>query len=390
MRLGIDASNLREGGGVTHLIELLRAAAPSEDGIERVTVWAGQETLAHLPQRTWLDARTNPALDGNLPQRAYWQTRTLAREAAGVVEVLLVPGGTYRGAFRPFVAMFRNMLPFADRERRRYGLSAMRAKLELLQYTQLSTFRRADGVIVLTEHARDVLSGLTNIPRQRIAVIPHGVDPTLLRPPRPQHPLEAFSVERPFRLLYVSKVDLYKHQWMVAEAVAVLRSEGLPIQLRLVGPAYGPAARRLAATLDVLDPPRTHVRYEAGVDRQDLPDLYASADAFVFASTCENLPNILIEAMATGLPIACSNRRPMPDVLGPVAFYFDPESRESTVTALRALVTDPKARERAAEAAYFRALRFSWERCARETLAFVRQMARAADQTACGQNMSHA
>jgi len=390
MRIGIDASNLREGGGVTHLVELLQAAVPSEHGVDRVTVWAGRETLAHLPERSWLEARTDPALDGCLPQRAYWQTRTLAREAATAADVLFVPGGTYRGAFRPFVAMFRNMLPFADRERRRYGLSAMRAKLELLQFTQASTFRRADGVIVLTDHAREVLSGLAVSPRQRIAVIPHGVDRSFLRPPRAQHGLETFSAERPLRLLYVSKVDLYKHQWTVAEAVAELRSEGLPIALRLVGPAYGPAASRPLATLDAIDPARHYVRYEAAVERRYLPDAYASADGFVFASTCENLPNILIEAMAAGLPIACSNRRPMPDVLGPDAFYFDPESRESIVAALRALVIDPEARNRAAEAAYARAQSFSWERCARETFAFVRETAGGAGRTACAHSVSHA
>lgn len=381
MRLGIDATNLREGGGVRHLIELLRAAEPADHGFQRVTVWAGRTTLEQLPQRRWLEARTDPALDGALPRRTWWQLRMLAAEATRTSDVLLVPGGTYGGAFRPFVVMFRNMLPFARTERRRYGVSTMRAKLEVLRYTQHATFARADGVIVLTEHARELMGRVLGSREQRVTVIPHGIDPGLSRAPRAQRPLSAFDAARPWQLLYVSKIDWYKHQWVVAEAVAGLRREGLPLELRLVGDAYGPAARRLHSVLDRLDPTRTFIRYDGLVSRQELSGVYAAADAFIFASTCENLPNILIEAMAAGLPVACADRRPMPDVLGPDGVYFDAELLESTARAIRTLATDERAREQNAKAAFARARAFSWERCARDTFAFLRDTARAAPRT---------
>ena len=61
---------------------------------------------------------------------------------------------------------------------------------------------------------------------------------------------------------------------------------------------------------------------------------YNDHDIFVFPSSCENMPNILIEAMASGLPIVCSDRGPMPEVLGDGGSYFNPDSIDSIVNAL--------------------------------------------------------
>jgi hypothetical protein len=154
MRVGVDASNLRQGGGVTHLVQLLAAAVPGDAEVSRVTVWGGRDILEVLPDRPWLERCHESALDRHGLSRTRWQQRALASLAAKSVDVLFSPGGTYLGGFRPFVTMFRNMLPFDTSERRRYGLSRMRLKLEILRRAQGATFGRADGVIFLTEHAR--------------------------------------------------------------------------------------------------------------------------------------------------------------------------------------------------------------------------------------------
>ena len=109
----------------------------------------------------------------------------------------------------------------------------------------------------------------------------------------------------------------------------------------------------------------------------DLHTLYGEADGFVFASSCENLPNILIEAMAEGLPIACSNRGPMPEVLGDGGVYFDPTDVESIAECLLGLGKDPILRTRLAEAAWQNAQPYSWKRCADDTFDFIAQVARA-------------
>lgn len=372
MRLGIDASNLRAGGGITHLVGLLREANPLEHGIGSIIVWGPSGTLARLIERPWLTKVEVPSLNRSLPARAYWRMFQLPGLAEQYCDVLLSPGAGFARGTKPVVTMFRNMLPFEPRERRRYGWSWMSLRLLLLRPLQLRSFRRAAGVIFLTDYAQSKVTAEAGRLNGRTAVIPHGIDEAFKSPPRPQRSLASYSNEHPFRLLYVSIVDVYKHQWTVARAVAELRREGLPVSLDLFGPAYAPALEQLNPVLEEVDPAAHFIRYHGAVKTAELPQLYHSADAFVFASSCENLPNILIEAMAAGLPIACSNRPPMPEVLGKEGgVYFDPEDVRGTTKALRELVTDVKLREGFARVSYGRAGGYSWKRCASETLGFV-------------------
>jgi len=378
MRLGIDASNLRTGGGVTHLAELLRGADPLAYGFSQVMVWSGQATLKRIEDRPWLVKSQQPLLDRSLPYRTFWQRFRLSKLARLTnCDLLFVPGGSYAGDFRPMVTMSRNMLPFEWRELRRYGWSMTSIRLMLLRWTQSRSFRRADGLIFLTQYARDEVMRIIKTTAGRASIVPHGIDDRFASPPREQLAGNQYSVDRPFRILYVSIIDVYKHQWHVAEAIAKLRENGLPVALNLVGPAYPPALNRLKAALERLDPTGKFIRYLGPVPHNDLPRRYKEADACLFASSCENMPNILMEGMASGLPIACSNRGPMPEVLGDAGVYFDSENPDDIARALRELIHSPELRGGLAKASFERVQSYSWPRCARETFAFLAEVSRA-------------
>jgi len=378
MRVGIDASNLRGGGGITHLAALLAHTVPERHGLARVTVWGARSTLEQLPVRPWLEPAREPLLEGALASRFFWQYRRLPRLAKQKCDVLFAPGGSCTAQFRPVVTMSRNLLPFEPREMLRYAPSRVFARTLLLRRLQSRSMRGADGTIFLSEYARRTVADGAGVVPRRAAIIPHGIDERFFQPPREQRPMLAYSRSAPFRILYTSIIDLYKHPWNVVEAVARLRREGFPVCLDLVGPGYAPALRRLSRTLNRHDPRREFVHYHGAVPHADLPHRYRAADLFVFASTCENLPNILLEAMASGLPIACSDRGPMPEILGDGGVYFDPLDPAAIARGLRRMLTDPAARRQFAESAHRRARSFSWERCARETWAFLAEAAAAA------------
>ena len=91
--IGIDATKLRNGG-VTHLMELLRAAQPAEHGINLIVVWGGKPTLKALEAQPWLSKRNPSALDKGLLQRTLWQRYRLSQAAHDEgCDVLFVPGG---------------------------------------------------------------------------------------------------------------------------------------------------------------------------------------------------------------------------------------------------------------------------------------------------------
>lgn len=374
LHLGIDATNIRQGGGVTHLCNLLKAADPVAAGFRRVTVWTGLSTAAALPERSWLVKRSAAWMEAALPRRMVGQQFELPRDlAAAGCDLLFSPGGNLPlGCSMPTVTMSQNMLPFEPSESARFGrLSYMRLKMWLLRQTLSRSFQRASGMIFLTQYAGTVLSkALDNIPSLH-ALIPHGIEPRFLQAPRPQRELATCSPERPFRALYVSILMPYKHQVQVALAASQLRAEGLPIEMRFIGSTWGHYGRDFTELLDRLDPEHKFLLWSGPEPFDTLHDFYQSADVFVFASSCENLPNILIEAMASGLPIASSNRGPMQEVLGEAGIYFDPEVPTSIASALRKLALDASLREKLAGLAWHKANAYSWERCASDTFAFI-------------------
>lgn len=374
MKIGIDASNLRQGGGRTHLVELLRNADGVLGDVDEVVVWGSAETLSRLPTWSWLTPSHQSLLDGPLPSRLLWQ-HTVAVRLARHVDLLFAPGGVASPLVRPRVVMSQNLLPFSPGERLQYGRSRTRMRLELLRVGQARNFASADGVIFLTEYARRQITAMLPAPPRRVAVIPHGVADRFRMTPRPPRALDELTVAAPLRVLYVSQVAPYKHQAEVIEAIHRLNAE-VPAELTLVGvvDASPYAARAMrGAVRDGLAGAK--VRSLGQIPFEELHRVYAEAEVFVFASSCENMPNILLEAMSSALPIACSSRGPMPEILGDAGVYFDPTQPAEIAAALRMLAADPALRSRLAEQARQRAQPFDWRLCARDTFAFLSEVA---------------
>lgn len=366
MILGVDASNIRRGGGLTHLVEFIRNVELREN--DRVYIWAPASTLAALPERSWLTKLELP--DGYRGiRRLYWQTATLRREAEQLsCDVVFVPGSSYLGSFRPFVTLSQNLLPFQTQELLRFGLSFMTVKLLILRAAQSLTFKNAGGVIFLTKFARDTVEMVLGGKLTKSAVIPHGVGEIFIA--SAHNPSEA--VKTGINILYVSTIDQYKHQWNVVKAVAMLRDSGINATLTLAGPAYGPALRRLNKAIERHDPHQEWVDYIGATRYEQLPALYNSADIGLFASTCENLPIILLEMMASGMAICSSNSGPMPEVLGNGGLYFDATDPGSIATAIRTYLEEEALGLRKRDIARRRAKEFTWNSAAQATVEFIR------------------
>jgi glycosyltransferase involved in cell wall biosynthesis len=166
---------------------------------------------------------------------------------------------------------------------------------------------------------------------------------------------------------------MYKHQWNVVRAIGRLRERGHSVSLLLIGGGGGRAQRLLEAEISRTDPTREFVETEGFVGHEDVRNALANSDVFIFASTCENLPITLIEAMASGLPIACSDRGPMPEVLKDGGVYFDPEDFVSISTAIERLLLNQDLRLSMGRRAAALSEQYSWERCGNETWRFLRE-----------------
>jgi glycosyltransferase involved in cell wall biosynthesis len=335
-------------------------------------VWGGKATLSVIEDRPWMIKRNPSQLNQGLIKRSYWQLFCLSTAVRKEgCDVLFVLGGSYLGKFHPVVTMSQNLLPFEMSELKRYGWTFMTFKLLLLRFVQTQSFKKADGVIFLTEYTLKVVTEITGKLQGKTCIIPHGINPRFRKEPRHQYPIAKYNKSSPFHIIYISIIDQYKHQWHVVEAVAELCKQGYPIVLDLIGPAYMPALKRLNIVLDHLDAERQWVHYHGSIPFRELHLRYSDADLGVFASSCENMPNILLETMMSGLPIACSNRGPMPEVLGEAGVYFSPEQPEDIALAIRAMLESPLLRTKLANASYEYAQQYSWEHSADPTIKFL-------------------
>ena len=214
----------------------------------------------------------------------------------------------------------------------------------------------------------------------RVKLIPHGLNPRFIFQPKNQIDIDKYSEATPYKIIYVSTIDQYKHQWKVIEALYTLRQKGLPIVLHIVGPYYPKSFRKLKKTMQHFDIDEKWIFYRGSAPFSVLHNLYSEADMGLFASSCENMPNILIEKMASGLPIACSNRGPMPEILRDGGLYFDPERPEDIGNVVLKLINSPNLRQELSKKSFEYSHEYSWHKCAKETLIFLREIASVANK----------
>ncbi|NCN08296.1 MAG: glycosyltransferase family 4 protein [Leptospira sp.] len=372
MILGIDASNIRGGGGVTHLVELLRAAEPKKFDFEKVIVWGGSETLAKLDEKPWLKKEAVSFLDKSLFHRIFWQKFKLSEVSTkSKCNLLFIPGGSFSGKFIPFVTMNQNLLPFELKEILRYGFSKETLRLFLLRIIQSRTFGRADGIIFLTNYARKKVLDQFSINISKTTIINHGINLKFFNAPRVQRSYSDFISESPSKILYVSFIGEYKHQWKVVEAMSILKKENIPLELILVGDLIEKSAsKKLQNSIQVSDKTGLIVRHYEKISYEDIQKLYLQADLFIFASSCETFGQILTEAMASGLPIVCSSLSAMPELLGKSGVYFNPENSDEIAQKVKNLIENKELRRKLSQDAFEQSKNFSWEKCANETFHF--------------------
>jgi alpha-1,3-rhamnosyl/mannosyltransferase len=117
------------------------------------------------------------------------------------------------------------------------------------------------------------------------------------------------------------------------------------------------------------------LRWAGSVSESELHAHYRAAAAFVFPSTYEGFGLPVLEAMAAGVPVICSNATSLPEVADEAALLFDPHDVETLAAHLRATLTDPALRARLIASGRRQSERFTWENTARATLAVYQQLA---------------
>jgi glycosyltransferase involved in cell wall biosynthesis len=229
--------------------------------------------------------------------------------------------------------------------------------------------RRSDRVIADSEATREDLVELLGVARERIDVVPLGVGAPVHATRMPE-----VDVRRQLKLgdrrvlLSLSAKRPHKNIEALLDALA-----SMPERPVLVIAGYPTAhehtLQERARALGLED----DVRWVGWLDPAELEGLWALSSAFVFPSLYEGFGLPVLEAMARGVPVACSNASSLPEVAGDAALLFDPREPAQIAATLQELLTDAQLVARLRQAGTDRAAQFTWERTALAVLASYRR-----------------
>jgi len=231
--------------------------------------------------------------------------------------------------------------------------------------------RRATRIIAVSAHTRDDLIRSYGLPPEKIVVVHEAAAPHF----RPQPPEKIEAVRARYGLperylLSVGTIEPRKNLGRLLQAFERAYQERLTQGWVVAGKRgwlYGDFFAQLERS-----PVREAVLFPGYVSDEDLPAVYAGAQALVFPSLYEGFGLPVLEAMACGTPVLASRGSSIPEVGGEAAVYFDPlDTGEMTEAVLR-LLRDPALREEMRERGFAQARRFSWSKAAAETAAVYR------------------
>ena len=240
---------------------------------------------------------------------------------------------------------------------------------EAMRRSSQATAPRARRVITDSESSAADISSMLGVKRGRIDVAPLGARVDSAAAATPEADLRGrLSLGQGPVILCVAQKRPYKRQDVLIRALADLPAE---TQLVLPGAAteFEDELRALARDLGVAE----RVKFPDWVSEADLEGLYRLASCFALPSELEGFGLPVLEAMARGLPVACSDRTSLPEVAGQAALLFDPDDQAAVTRSLAELIEDQALRTRLIAAGLERAADFTWARTAEATVASYRK-----------------
>jgi len=177
--------------------------------------------------------------------------------------------------------------------------------------------------------------------------------------------MSQINVKKPY-LLYVGNAFPHKNLKRLIRAFKVVLSSKPSLKLALVGKIddFYKSLQDLCQELKI----EKNVIFVGRISDEDLKWLYQNALIYVFPSFLEGFGLPGLEAMENGLPVVSSDSSCLPEIYGDAALYFNPQNTEEMVKAILELSNNKELRDRLIKGGYKRIKKFSWRKCAQETL----------------------
>jgi glycosyltransferase involved in cell wall biosynthesis len=246
----------------------------------------------------------------------------------------------------------------------------------LIRFVFPNVLRRMDRIIAVSGFVKQELIDIAKVKDSRIEVVPNGIDLATFYP-RPKNEdsvvlIQPFSFRQPY-ILFTSRIEYpVKNHIKLIEAFGIFKERThYPHRLVYAGAdSYGAEKVKEYAAASVY---RKDIFFTGHFPAKNLPELYSGADMVVIPSRYEGFGMGVLEAMASGVPVACARAASLPETAEHAALYFDPKSAEDMADRMVTLATNHDIYKTCRERGLERVKVFSWEQCAERTLRIIQE-----------------
>ncbi|TSC53834.1 MAG: hypothetical protein LiPW39_32, partial [Parcubacteria group bacterium LiPW_39] len=251
-----------------------------------------------------------------------------------------------------------------------------------LRWSTKYALKHARKIIAVSENTKQDLIKLYGGDTSKIEVVHHGI----INPPQPSFKKEGVEkdsslfkgrlggifkegereVRRPY-LLYIGRIETKKNIEGILEAYKILKEKyQIPHQLVLAGaPGYG--IKNIKNQISKIKN-KEDIIFTGFISEDTKWQLLKGADIFLFPSFYEGFGLPVLEAQATGVPVVTSFNSSLPEIAGEGVLFVNPKNPTQIAEAVKKIIDDQNLRDKLIQSGYENVKRFSWEKCARETL----------------------
>jgi glycosyltransferase involved in cell wall biosynthesis len=362
MKIGIEASRSVSGGSIKYFNGILQHSSFKSKKIKKVYFWGPSIILKKIPNFIWLEKISTDFLGKFLLKKIFWQLFILPKTCKKLgINLLFNTTASSVCYFRPSVTLLQNILPFENAIIQKFKFYQIFI-YKIFRLIFIKSLKNSCHVIFLSKYSKKVVSNFVKIKNH--STVPHGVDKFFYK-------INYKKITKKNNLinaLYVSNALMYKNQWNVIAAIAEIRKRyQINIKLKIVGGGSGLALKKMNRFKLKYDKNNKFVKLFGFSNKNQIKKYYQNSHIFIYASSVESFGITLLEAMSVGIPIACSNKSSIPEIIKNNTIYFNPENTEEIITAVIKILTNDQLRNKIAIGAKIRSKHYTWKKSARLT-----------------------